>query len=675
MAAIKLFELGFILKAIDRMSGPLRAVKTQIEGLNGAMKQTAPMREAAGTLAMVGIGSIAAGGAIVYGLKSFIGPAIEAQGQLANLATAMDNQGEAAKNLVPANEFLTKVAQTHVESLHSLRDAYYDLRSTNLNNMQALAGVASATNLVTATAKTADDAQANMAPTARLLGTMFQNFGDKTKAAIPQMNAFADQLALMQSSQAFHTIGEVTDALSYAAPMAKVAHVSITDMNTALSLLSAGGKHGAEAGTGFEEMMLALISHKEALPFIKQTANGMIDLGGTIQNIANATKGMSGVQESAWLKSIGLRERAMQGIGILIDKTNEFRGVHERLDKSQGAAAQLAAVRQAAADFQLGLLIQNWGILKEAIGENLLPVVNDWLPRLTAHLQNATDWVKQHQEWVGWGLKIAAVGSAILIVGGALSLAASALLGFVSAWGAISKIPGIIMSLFTPIGLVLGAIALLAFGAYEIYKHWDGIKVFFLGIAHWIEAIDWKATGIRIITSIADGIWSVASLPGKAMESVVGKLRSYLPFSPAKEGPLRDLNRVRIVETIAETMKPAPMIEAMRRVALAGALAIPMTLAVQPAMAAIPSMMTRELPPITTVTIPSSRASNEASSRAAASNRYDRAGGTATVTINLKVQIIGTAGADDFGRNIEKHGRELAAVLKRELERQSRADF
>ena len=30
------------------------------------------------------------------------------------------------------------------------------------------------------------------------------------------------------------------------------------------------------------------------------------------------------------------------------------------------------------------------------------------------------------------------------------------------------------------------------------------------------------------------------------MEAVVNKLRNYLPFSPAREGPLHDLDRVRI---------------------------------------------------------------------------------------------------------------------------------
>ena len=37
-----------------------------------------------------------------------------------------------------------------------------------------------------------------------------------------------------------------------------------------------------------------------------------------------------------------------------------------------------------------------------------------------------------------------------------------------------------------------------------------------------------------------------------------------LPFRPAKEGPLRDIHRIRLVETIAESIKPTPLVNAMR---------------------------------------------------------------------------------------------------------------
>ena len=37
-----------------------------------------------------------------------------------------------------------------------------------------------------------------------------------------------------------------------------------------------------------------------------------------------------------------------------------------------------------------------------------------------------------------------------------------------------------------------------------------------------------------------------------------------MPFSPAKTGPLKDLHRIKIMETIAATIKPMPVIKAMQ---------------------------------------------------------------------------------------------------------------
>ncbi len=63
---------------------------------------------------------------------------------------------------------------------------------------------------------------------------------------------------------------------------------------------------------------------------------------------------------------------------------------------------------------------------------------------------------------------------------------------------------------------------------------------------------------------IAQGITAAAFLPVKAMMAIVQKVRDLLPFSPAKAGPLRDIHRVKLVETIAGAIKPQPMMDAMQ---------------------------------------------------------------------------------------------------------------
>ncbi len=66
----------------------------------------------------------------------------------------------------------------------------------------------------------------------------------------------------------------------------------------------------------------------------------------------------------------------------------------------------------------------------------------------------------------------------------------------------------------------------------------------------------------------------MASKPVQAVQDVVKKIREFLPFSPAKRGPLMDLHRVKIIETIAQSVKPAPLVKAMQATTAAAMLAV-----------------------------------------------------------------------------------------------------
>lgn len=87
----------------------------------------------------------------------------------------------------------------------------------------------------------------------------------------------------------------------------------------------------------------------------------------------------------------------------------------------------------------------------------------------------------------------------------------------------------------------------------------------------WLFEIDLFKTGVKIITTLFNGLKSVISKPIKAVEDMVWSMRRFLPSSPAKEGPFKELHRIKIAETIASTIRPAPAIMAMRN--LAGSMA------------------------------------------------------------------------------------------------------
>ena len=92
------------------------------------------------------------------------------------------------------------------------------------------------------------------------------------------------------------------------------------------------------------------------------------------------------------------------------------------------------------------------------------------------------------------------------------------------------------------------------------------------------------AAGANIIDSLFQGMMSKLNKPIHAMKGLAQRLRNFLPFSPAKEGALRDIHRVRIVETIAESLRATPLVNAMKGVTAAAMIAAaPVTALGQPA--------------------------------------------------------------------------------------------
>lgn len=86
----------------------------------------------------------------------------------------------------------------------------------------------------------------------------------------------------------------------------------------------------------------------------------------------------------------------------------------------------------------------------------------------------------------------------------------------------------------------------------SISDTFTGALDFVLGIgAKFFEA------GANIVGSIADGIKSAVSKVTDAIGGVVSKVRDFLPFSPAKEGPLKDINKLNFGGPISESIKNA----------------------------------------------------------------------------------------------------------------------
>ena len=102
-----------------------------------------------------------------------------------------------------------------------------------------------------------------------------------------------------------------------------------------------------------------------------------------------------------------------------------------------------------------------------------------------------------------------------------------------------------------------------------IIKHWSTIKGALGAVWTWIKGFSGNmvSAGANIVKSIAQGMMGAIMHPVEAIKKVVEKVRRFLPFSPAKDGPLQDIHRIRLVETIAEGVKGGPLVDKMRGVA------------------------------------------------------------------------------------------------------------
>lgn len=155
------------------------------------------------------------------------------------------------------------------------------------------------------------------------------------------------------------------------------------------------------------------------------------------------------------------------------------------------------------------------------------------------------------------------------IVGFSATLLASPAAPFIIGAAAIAAIAYLVIKNWTKVSAFFksmwnGIKALFTSMGGFFSSIWNGIKKVFTGAWDWISNLTKKffQAGKNIVISIAKGIWAVITAPIQAIMYLVKKIRNFLPFSPAKEGPLRDIHKVKLVETIAATINAKPLLKA-----------------------------------------------------------------------------------------------------------------
>lgn len=101
--------------------------------------------------------------------------------------------------------------------------------------------------------------------------------------------------------------------------------------------------------------------------------------------------------------------------------------------------------------------------------------------------------------------------------------------------------------------------------------------------------------GVALMTTLASGIRAGAASAVAAVQGVAQQMRDHLPHSPAKIGPLSDLDKIRFSETLAGAIRPGPAVAAARsvasgmRAAVAGPVTAGLMLSPTPVSAGLPT--------------------------------------------------------------------------------------
>ncbi len=319
------------------------------------------------------------------------------------------------------------------------------------------------------------------------------------------------------------------------------------------------GKSGEEAATIVERLTKTLRNQDKAAGKIFAAKGGGI--AGVIAALQQGGK-LKGAARFEFFKAFGEYGIEVENLATNLTELNKNLGMVADTGKFSGSVLNEFQNRSQTAAFRIAQAKTNLQNFAIEAGTGLIPVLTDLLKMVTPVIRSMTTWARENPKLT------ATIAKGALVVG-----------TLITGLGLVAKVMAVVNAVMyaNPIGLVIAGVAALAAGAYLVYKNWGGITKWFGNLWNGVVQKFWSAVtmiksigkimyeaGKNIFTSIWQGLKATFMLPIVLVQKLVQKIRNMLPFSPAKEGPLKTLHRVKIAETIAGAINPAPVADKMR---------------------------------------------------------------------------------------------------------------
>ncbi|HCK0745533.1 TPA: phage tail tape measure protein [Escherichia coli] len=336
---------------------------------------------------------------------------------------------------------------------------------------------------------------------------------------LTQFNLTADQMdrvgdtltaAFTRTNTDLRALGET---MKYTGPVAAKLGISLEEAAAMAGMLANNGLRGSDAGTAMRASLSRLASPpKAAADALKELGVSVADARGKMRpmedvllDLYKATQKYGQVDQVSFFKDIA-GEEAFVGLQTLVAAagSGELQKLTRELQGARGEADRVAKVMADNLDGDLKNLDSAWEGLRIRISDLVngpLRSVTQWLTRV---LETITSLAQAHpvltrQLLIAGGALLAmtaTIGSLSLVIGGLYGKLATLRLGFdiltrsmnvvrvlPALWGmvtgSVSLLGGAIGALFSPVGLIVAA---LAGAAVLIWKYWDPIRAFFAGV-------------------------------------------------------------------------------------------------------------------------------------------------------------------------------------------------
>ncbi|ENM5404403.1 phage tail tape measure protein [Escherichia coli] len=336
---------------------------------------------------------------------------------------------------------------------------------------------------------------------------------------LTQFNLTADQMdrvgdtltaAFTRTNTDLRALGET---MKYTGPVAAKLGISLEEAAAMSGMLASNGLRGSDAGTAMRASLSRLASPpKAAADALKELGVSVADARGKMRpmedvllDLYKATQKYGQVDQVSFFKDIA-GEEAFVGLQTLVAAagSGELQKLTRELQGARGEVDRVAKVMADNLDGDLKNLDSAWEGLRIRISDLVdgpLRSVTQWLTRV---LEKITSLAQAHpvltrQLLIAGGALLAmtaTIRSLSLVIGVLYGKLATLRLGFdiltrsmnvvrvlPALWGmltgSVSLLGGAIGALFSPVGLIVAA---LAGAAVLIWKYWDPIRAFFAGV-------------------------------------------------------------------------------------------------------------------------------------------------------------------------------------------------